>query len=95
MGKTTMVNQFHFLLAVALCLTIGLGPVVAHAHSHDGHQEEDCSVTVFQHSSVAVTTDIIKIKVAAATAPNIIQTKHAVISSIRACQHARAPPYHL
>ena len=95
LGNYKMMQRSHFLFAIALCLSISLGPAVAHAHSHDGHQEEDCSVTVFQHSSAAVTNDIVRIKVAIATSPYIIQTQKAVINPVRACQLARAPPFHL
>lgn len=97
LGNRIMIKQLHLLFAFALCLSIGLGPAIATAHDHDDHEHEEssCSVTVFQHSSVAVTTDIVRINVTTAATPIIVHSKDAVISRVRACQLARAPPFHL
>jgi hypothetical protein len=90
-----MIKQLHSVFAFALCLIIAFGPVIASAHDHDDHEESNCSVTVFQHCSAAVTTDIVRINVTTAATPIIVHSKDAVISRVRACQLARAPPFHL
>ena len=85
-------TRFHTLFAVSLALILGLGSVVAVAHSHSDHQDTSCSVSVLQNASALVATEASRTFVTKVTTPDTTHIKKAVSNRITGCQQARAPP---
>tara|TARA_B110001452_G_scaffold69099_2_gene55716 strand:+ start:17203 stop:17472 length:270 start_codon:yes stop_codon:yes gene_type:complete len=88
-------TRFHTLFAISLALILGLGSVVAVAHSHSDHQDTSCSVSVLQNASALVAAETSKVFVSNATTAKTIHVKKAISNRIRGCKRARAPPHNL
>lgn len=92
LGYTYSMIRFHTLFAIALALIVGLGSLVAVAHSHSDHQDTSCSVSVLENSSQTVATEASRTFVTKVTTPDTTHVKKAVSNRITGCQQARAPP---
>ncbi len=79
-------------VSVLLSLLLALGVGISQAHSHDGHEAEECIFSVVQITNLAIASEIVPfISVPINTYQPIVYTE-SVLCSLRAMSRARAPP---
>ena len=80
-------------VSVLLSLLLALGVGISQAHSHDGHEAEECIFSVVQITNLAIASEIVPfISVPINTCQPIAYTE-SVLCSLRAISQARAPPF--